>query len=329
MSKIKIEDVSRGEKLIRAANDCGLSVALSSFGAGLFSLEYGGKSMMSHPSSYEDYAFSKSYYGKTVGPVAGRIEKGRYKIGQQSYQMPINENGNCLHSASLCYAFSHFDYALSELEDRIQVHFHRSFPSSPGAFPAETEVDVVYSLSLSEPRLCLTMSVLPSEDCPLNLTNHSYFNLGGEKNLYEDFLTLKEKGVASYSSSALLLDRFMKPSKELDFSSRKRIGEDLDSPSLLPVTGYDHCFLLESSPGSKAILENARYRLEIDTDADGLQIYSTNFPIEGQLMQSGYLDERASGITFEPVSRMDRSLIAKKGETWKRKISYRFFKKGS
>lgn len=328
MSRTWIEDVSNGEKLINVENDCGLRMALSSFGAGLFSLDFEGKSMLSHPSSYEDYAYSKSYYGKTVGPIAGRISEGKYEIAGKSYQLPVNENGNCLHSASLCYAFSHFDYEILEEADNIRVRFHAFSPASPFAFPANAEVEAIYSLSLKEPCLKLTMNVVPDEDCPLNLTNHSYFNLGGEKNLYEDVLTLKESLVASYSSSALLLDRFLKPSEELDFSSPMKIGKYVDSSSLLPVTGYDHCFLLSASAGPKAFLENASYRLEIDTDAQGLQIYSTNFPIAGQRMQSGYLDERASGITFEPVSRMDESLLAKKGKTWSRNITYRFCKKG-
>ena len=327
MNCIETKEVKNGEKLITIRNDCSLSVTLSSFGAGLFAIDYCGKNMLSHPASYDDYAYSTGYYGKTVGPVAGRIPEGKYEIGSKKYQMPINEKGNCLHSASLCYAFAHFDYQIEEKKETIDVVFKASFPLSEGAFPANTEVEVVYSLSRKEPYLTLTMKATPDEDCPLNLTNHAYFNLGGEKNLYKDILTLKQGEVARYSSSALLLDHFEKANEELDFSSPKEIGKGVDSPSLLPVTGYDHCFLLLPIPGPKAILENQDYRLEIDTDAQGLQIYSTNFPTEGQLMQSGHLDERASGITFEPVSRMDESLICKKGVTWTRSISYRFSKK--
>ena len=327
MNSVGIKEVKNGEKLITITNECPLGVTLSSFGAGLFAIDYGGKSMLSHPASYEDYAYSTGYYGKTVGPVAGRIPQGKYKIGDKEYQMPINENGNCLHSATLTYAFAHFDYEIYEKEETIEAVFKASFPSSEGAFPANTKVEVTYSLSRNEPNLTITMKATPDADCPLNITNHAYFNLGGEKNLYEDVLTLKQGDVARYSSSALLLDHFEKANEELDFSSSKPIGKGVDSPSLLPVTGYDHCFLLQKGTGPKAILENKSYRLEIDTDADGLQIYSTNFPAEGQLMQSGHLDERASGITFEPVSRMDESLICKKGETWARHISYRFIKK--
>ncbi len=327
MNSVELKEVKNGEKLIKVTNDCSLSMTLSSFGAGLFAIDYGGKSMLSHPSSYDDYACSTGYYGKTVGPVAGRIPQGKYKIGDREYRMPINENGNCLHSATLCYAFAHFDYEISEKEGAIEVIFKADFPSSEDSFPANTKAEVIYSLSRKEPSLAITMKATPDEDSPFNITNHAYFNLGGEKNLYEDLLTLKQGEVARYSSSALLLDHFEKAGEELDFSSPKPIGKGVDSPSLLPVTGYDHCFLLLDGPGPKAVLENKRYRLEIDTDADGLQIYSSNFPKEGQLMQSGYLDERASGITFEPVSRMDRSLICKKGATWTRHISYRFIKK--
>lgn len=327
MSSVRIETAESGEKLIAIENDCQLSVTLSSLGAGLFAIRYGGASMLSHPSSYEDYAYSKSYYGKTVGPVAGRIPNGKYEIDGKEYQMPVNENGNCLHSASLTYAFAHFDFKVEEKEKAIDVRFQARFPSEEGAFPADTEVEILYSLSREEPLLALTMKATPNERCPLNITNHAYFNLGGEKNLCGDTLTLKQGEVARYSSSALLLDCFKRPSKELDFSSPKRIGQDIDSPALLPVTGYDHCFLLLDEPGAKATLENEDYRLEVDTDAPGLQIYSTNFPIKGQLMQSGRLDERASGITFEPVSRMDKSLLCEKNRTWARHISYRFTKK--
>ncbi len=326
-NSVEIKEMKNGEKLIAVRNECQMEVTLSSLGAGVFALDYGGKSMLSHPLSYDDYAYSTSYYGKTVGPVAGRIPEGKYEIGAQKYQMPLNENGNCLHSASLSYAFFNFPYEIEEKEETLDVRFKASFPSCEGAFPAKVKLEVVYSLSRHESLLSLAIKATPDEDCPLNITNHAYFNLGGEKNLYHDVLTLKQAEVARYSSSALLLDHFEKASEDLDFSSSKPIGKGIDSSSLLPVTGYDHCFLLLPSSGPQAILENESYRLEIETDADGLQIYSTNFPIEGQLMQSGHVDERASGITFEPVSRMDRSLICEKGATWTRHISYRFIKK--
>lgn len=328
MSLVHEAVLKNGERLIELENECGLKVTLSSFGAGIFSIYYDSRPMLGQPSDYDDYAYSTSYYGKTVGPIAGRVKEGKFEVGGKLYRLPCNEKGNCLHSASLCYAFSHFEYEIDEGEEATKVVFHRLFEEKKDVYPASIDLKIIYALPKSEAKLRIDMVALPDEDAPLNITNHVYFNLGGEKDLYEDILTLRQGEVASYGSDALLLSGFRKPIKELDFSSPKALKEGIDSPSLLPVTGYDHCFLLKKEKGEKARLENGRYRLSIDTDADGLQIYSCNFPLQGQLMQSGYPDCRASGITFEPVSRMDRPFNGKKGEAWSRFITYSFSKKG-
>ena len=52
-------------------------------------------------------------------------------------------------------------------------------PDGEEGFPGEVKISVVYSLSV-DGALTLDYTATTSQPCPLNLTNHAYFNLAGQ-----------------------------------------------------------------------------------------------------------------------------------------------------
>lgn len=323
---VLIQKQSDGFDLITLTSSKGSSLTLSQFGAGMYSFLIGGAQMLSSSASYSDYANSKSYYGKFIGPIAGRVGEGRIYVGDKRWFLPINESHNSLHSASLCYAFFPFEYEISENEEALSVTFERHFPASIGQYNASVDARIVYTLSQKEDKISIAMSCLPDTDAPLNITNHAYFCLG-QDNVYSCLLKIRQKGVASYSSG-MLLKEFIRPSKALDFSKGKTVGLDINSPDLRDVGGLDHAFLVEGGPLPQAELIGKDFSLEVSTDAPALQIYATNYPIMGQKMIQGCLDSKGSGITFEAVSRMDESLICPKGIKQTRNVTFSFKRRG-
>lgn len=311
---------SDGFLLIALCNELGDELTLSQFGAGVYDFKIGGISLVHAPKKYEEYATSSGYHGKFVGPIAGRIEKGLIEVDGKTWHLPVNENGNCLHSASLCYAYKPFDCSPYEDEDSVGIRFQARFPASEG-YLADVDSSILYRLSKKAHRLEILMEATPSIDAPINLTTHLYWNLG-ESSIYPMELTLREKEVGLYDE-ALLPKGFASPIPELDFSLGKEVGKDVASPSLLPVHGYDHAFLVEEGE-KQAILKGSEFEMEVTTDAPGFQIYSGNFPLEHTLMLNGEEDHLGSAITFEPVSRMDLPFNAKAHKKTSRRIVYRF-----
>lgn len=318
---VNIYKQSDGRDLIEIVSKKGSVLTLSQFGAGMYSFRIQEKQMLASPSEYEIYASSKSYYGKFVGPIAGRIEKGEIEVGEEKCHLPLNEGRNSLHSGNLCYAFSSFDYEVEENPRFIKVTFKKKFPASKGEYNANIEACLSYTLEQENDKIFLAMSAIPDVDAPINLTNHAYFCLGQES-VYPCLLKVSHKKVARYREG-MLLKGFEMPCKALDFSKGKTVGEDILSNELSDVGGLDHAFLLDKE-GPQATLSGKSFVLNVYTDAPALQIYATNYPVLGQKMALGNLDGKGSGITFEPVSRMDESLICRKGVGQTRNIVFSF-----
>ena len=89
--------------------------------------------------------------------------------------------------------------------------------------------------------------------CPLNLTNHAYFNLAGESSA-KDILSTEMK---LHSSSYLEVDNALIPTGKIlpvegtpfDFRSQKPIGKDIGALLGSRADGYDHCFVIDDEPG--------------------------------------------------------------------------------
>jgi aldose 1-epimerase len=88
-----------------------------------------------------------------------------------------------------------------------------------------------------------------------------------------------------------------------DFRRARRIGDGLalPDPQLALARGYDHNFVLEPGPGPQASLADpvSGRRMEIFTDAPGLQFYSGNY-LDGSLGGKGRDFTRYAGLCLEP-----------------------------
>ncbi len=324
---VSVHKQSDGYDLIEVVSRKGSVLTLSQFGAGMYSFLIEGKQMLAAPKDYLTYAHSKSYYGKFVGPIAGRIENGNIVVGEKACRLPINEGSNSLHSGSLCYAFSPFEYEIKETDVSTTVIFAKKFSSCFGQYNANVDASISYTLDQENDTISIVMSAIPDIAAPINLTNHAYFCLGQES-IYPCLLKLRQKEVAVYHEG-MLLARFEKPLEELDFSKGKTVGKDILAPSLVSsVGGLDHAFLLEEGEAPQATLIGKDYVLEVTTDAPCFQIYATNYPVSGQKMLLGNEDSKGSGITFEPVSRMDESLMCDKNVNQIRNVVFSFKRKG-
>lgn len=116
------------------------------------------------------------YLGATVGRVANRITNARFSIHGENYLVSANQGVNCLHGGK--DNFSYRVWAVSQPSAQ-QVIFSLISPDGDQGFPGELNVEVSYELT-DENQVIIRYKHQTTKSCPVNLTNHAYFNLAGE-----------------------------------------------------------------------------------------------------------------------------------------------------
>jgi len=319
-----------GESLITLKSHSGLTLTLSPFGAGIYSITYLDKPMTSEPLSPKDYVSSTGYYGKTAGRIAGRISNSILDFDGKKYKVSSNEGPNCLHGGNRGLAFQEWSFSLNDEGEQISADFILDSKDQDNGFPGDVRFLVRYILSDKEPVFRIVYQYMADKDTPINLTSHTYFNLGGEITIEGHLLTLPALGVESYTPDLIPLG-MGKVAPALDFSSPKAIGKDINDPllHLTRTNGYDHAFLFDKKEGRADLtLESEHFKMSIVTSLPAVQVYSANYP-SSVIMNTGKKDLPHSGVAIEPVFVPGdyESMRAKANEKKEEFIEYAFSSK--
>jgi aldose 1-epimerase len=273
-------------RLYTLTNTNGVSVSIMDYGAEIVRIvtpDRNGK-MGDIALGYDHflpYIGHSHYFGATIGRYANRIAKGRFTLGKTAYQLPINNAPNSLHGGT-----RGFDKRLWQTEpvdsDEPAVRFTRMSPDGEEGYPGNLYVSVTYSLN-NDNELRIAYTATTDQPTVINLTNHTYFNLGGADTILDDVVTI-------HADSYTPVDATQIPTGEIkpvdgtpfDFSSGQTIGAHIKEAGGKPV-GYDHNFVLNKGWFSKfteaaeVVDPKSGRTLTVSTDQPGLQFYSGNF----------------------------------------------------
>jgi len=262
--------------------------------------------------------------------LAGRVKDGKLDYLGKTYSLSVNEGKNTLHGGQKAFSFRLFKMDVVHLGDGVAADFYLISPAGDNGFPGECALRVRYFLLEEEATLRISYQSKVTEQTPLNFTSHTYFNIGGEKNVDQQILTVASHQVETYDAELIPLG-FAPAPKCLDFSKGKAVGQDINDPYLQNsrTGGYDHCFRFAHHDGVLLSLENEHFRMELKTSLPAVQIYSDNYPHKGSLLNTGFEEEAHSGLAIEPVyAPLDyHAMTAMPFETKKDYIEYHFSKK--
>jgi aldose 1-epimerase len=330
-----LESFSKGAlTFIRATNASGLSVTLCDYGAAVYEIRFQGKPMNIAEKNAEEWKASSSYFGKTVGRLAGRILNGDLDYLGKHHQVDVNEGINCLHGGKEGFSFLTFKMDVVHLGSGVSVDYYLVSKAGAMGFPGEVDLRVRYFIPENESSLKITYEMKSSEQTPLNITCHAYFNLGGEPTVEKQKLYVKAAETEHYDEHLAPLG-FQKSPECLNFLTPKAIGRDIDDPFLQKsrTLGYDHCFLLEEHEPKEPVLtlESAEAKMSLFTDYPALQIYSDNYPRLTHLLNTGMKESVHAGLAIEPVYKPNdfRAMTVLPYETKKTWIEYVFTSKGA
>lgn len=269
------------------------------------------------------------HYGQVIGRFANRISKGRFSLGGRTYTLELNNNGNALHGGNSDYGL-HVWSVLPFDEDGDSVTLCYDSPDGDGGYPGDLFVTVTYRMD-NEGRLSLTYTATADQDTPVNLTNHTYFNLSGGGKVYDDELELACPSYLEVDELLIPTGKIL-PTKDtpFDFRKAKKVGRDIGNTG---INGYDHCFVIDKdhlwpNPFGTLYDPKSGVEMEMRTTLPAVQVYSGN-GLTGAINGAGAGKHEA--LCFETQSYPDGpnhpdfpSCIVKAGTTFTSKTEYRF-----
>ena len=227
------------------------------------------------------------YFGCLVGRYANRISKGSFVLDNATYQLPLNNNGNSLHGGLV--GLDKVIWAVTRQEGDSSIQLQYTSKDGDQGFPGNLKITVTYTLT-PQNALEIAYAAVTDKATPVNLTNHSYFNLSAGKasNILEHTLMIDADKFTEVNEQ--LIPTGMLPlvkESPMDFTLPKKVGRDIAKVK----GGYDHNWVLNrDAPGLKLAATvydstSGRY-LEVLTTEPGIQFYTGNF-LDGTLKGKG------------------------------------------
>lgn len=247
----------------------------------------------------EDYIHQSSYLGATIGRYANRIANSQFSLKNQIYSLTSNQGKHQLHGGN------GFSYVRWKVEEHSKNKITFSYFSADGedGFPGNLTIKVSYILQ--EQQIQIVFAGICDKDCPINLTNHAYFNLDNATQgcdvrqhflqiFADQFLPVDGEGIPNAPLKSVENTSF-------DFRQGKVIQQDFAKEEQLLTKGYDHSFLLNKNQSPNIVLSsaNSSIQLTIQTSYPAIQVYTGNY-LAGTATRNGGSYGDFAGIALEP-----------------------------
>lgn len=326
-------------------NDNGMEVSITNYGAIVTHLivpDSKGKAgdVVLGFDTLEEYLAGHPFFGAVAGRYGNRIAKGSFKLDGKTYTLAKNNGENHLHGGLNGFDKAVWKASLPRVEEGVAVKLTHVSPDGDEGYPGTLTVSVTYLLTAKN-ELRMDYHATTDKATPINVTNHSYFNLAGqgegdilghELEINADRFTPVDAGLIPTGELKSVKDTpfdFRKP-----FTIGKRINDDDEQIRI--GKGYDHNFVLnkpkagELSLASRAQEPKTGRVLEVWTTEPGVQLYTGNF-LDGKSKGKGSTYKHRYGFCLETQHFPDSpnkpefpSTILRPGEEFKSTTIFKF-----
>ena len=345
-----VQKTNESAYLYTITNKNGASVDLSTFGAAITSIKVPDKDgkLVDVVQGYDNVTPYETapvgHAGGTIGPVANKIDGGKFRLNGREYALETNKDNGRTHCHGGSEGFDVQNWTAKVLDDGVEFTYLKKDNDYPGNVTAK----VTYKLD-NDNNLHIKYSAVSDKDTLINMTNHTYFNLDGSENtqensVYNHIVTLPNSdSITEINEISIPTGKFlMVKDTPFDFHAPKKIGEVVNSENeqIKIAGGFDHNYTLKNYDGKNLIdaayveSEKTGIKLKVSTNLPGFQFYSANHlgkkaQPEGK---SGSRYEKRSALCVEPqfypnainTKQFSEKGILKKGEQYNREIVYSF-----
>jgi len=266
----------------------GVEVRLMSYGAAIISVrapdrEGRVEDVVLGFDALDDYLTKARYFGTIVGRFGNRIARGRFELDGVTYQLAVNNGANHLHGGIRGFDKAVWHAEPFERDGNTGVAFTYTSVDGEEGYPGTLTVSVSYTLTAGND-LVLDYRATCDRPTPINLTNHSYFNLAGRGcgdilqhllRLNADRYTPVDETMIPTGAVAGVADT------PFDFRWPSLIGARIndDDEQLRRAGGYDHNYVLNGAGMRQAahVVDRTSGRtLDVATTEPGVQFYAGN-----------------------------------------------------
>jgi len=276
-------------RLLTLRNSAGMVVTLMDWGATLLSARVpmpdgSVRETLLGCASPEQYIEQTAFLGASIGRYANRIARSRFTLDGVTYSLLASQGENQLHGGP--EGFDKRRWKIVQQNDG-EVWFSLDSLDGDQGFPGNLTATARFTLT-EDNRIAIEYRATVDKPCPVNLTNHAYFNLDGNQTdvrshklqiLSDEYLPVDEMGIPYQGLKPVSGNSF-------DFRQPKSIAQDfLSDDDQRKVKGYDHAFLLQakgdlSQPAAQVWSADEKLQMTVYTTAPALQFYSGNY-LEG------------------------------------------------
>ncbi len=325
---------------ITISNDNGITASVISFGAILASLRLPDRNGRTEEvtlgfDTLGGYISDVWFFGSTIGRYANRIAQGRFNLDGVEYQLARNSPPSHLHGGNGGFNKVVWRTETQVNRDSIDVVFSYLSTDGEEGYPGNLSTKVAYTLN-NQNELTISYQAETDKASPINLTNHTYWNLKGigSGNVLDHELTLN-------ADRYLPTDDDRIPTGEIgsvfdtpmDFTRPVTIGTRIDQ---VKGGGYNHCYVVNKENDSLGLAarvqepKNGR-AMEVHTTEPGIQFYTGHF-LENYRGAGGIIFNKYDGFCLEaqhfPNSVNEPrfpSTILRPGDRYRQTTIHRFF----
>ena len=254
--------------------------------------------------SLQGYLSKPPYFGAIIGRYGNRIGKAQFKLDGNTYKLAANNGINSLHGGEK--GFDKVVWDATPSSDNTSLTLNYLSKDGEEGFPGNLKVTVTYTLT-DDDELLIQYDAETDKATPVNLTNHSYFNLTGDvNNTILNHTAWIDADKFTPVDNTLIPTGELKPVKgtPFDFTTPHRIGERIESVPGAAPGGYDHNFVLNNQGNSLKLVAYVTdsvsgRKLEVFTTEPGLQFYTGNFLNGSIISRDGKAINKNSAFCLE------------------------------
>lgn len=325
--------------LFTLENDSGVAMKVTNFGGTIVSLLMPDKNretadVLLGYKSWEEWMKNPFYFNCIVGRTCNRIGGASFSLDGIKYQVSANQGDFQLHGGYEGFHLKLWDSNLIITKEEVGIEFTYLSVDGEEGFPGNLKVRSVYTLN-NENEISIVFYAETDKATPVNLTNHAYFNLGGEGSgtVYDHELTINADYVTVTDGNSIPTGKLAPVIRTpFDFTVPQSIGGRIGQI----YKGYDTNFVLRSQTGELALAAKVTEpvtgrKLEVFTTEPGVQLYTSNWFDGSVVGKSGIPHQKHCAFCLETQHYPDSmnhpefpNVILRPGEKYKSQTIWKF-----